>query len=183
MTLLTMVELTREALPDAPDGALVTRRGIGSSRYDLVLIAPTPGVAETVHRLAGLFRRAGHTVGEAVAGDDRAPRPDTTQLDDALCSVVVVPERERIGSQWFWWLWGRAEAVTRRQAMLPISTKDSAKPPAEFRPRIPSPLTAFPYLGRSRAVGEEVDSIWVAPAGAPTTTRDAVNLDFWIHER
>ena len=129
-----------------------------------------------------LFRRAGYNVSLLDVPPDTDRRPDVSTLDDALISVCVVRERVPLHGRWLWWMLGRAEAVTQRQALVPISRKDPAIRVEEFRPRVPEQLAHLPYIGVSRAVGEADDSLWVVPAGDPPDSRRAANLEFWMHD-
>lgn len=189
MNLLTIAELTRE-LADMADGperegspVRVRRRALGTARFDVALITPARCPRSHATGLAALFRRAGFTVTEFRVPDDAAAAPDPKELDEARAAIVVVADGVPLTGRWFWWALGRASAVTRRQAFLPLPRHDDARRVGEFRPRIPRPILDLPYIGRSRAVGEEVDSLWVVPPGAPPETRDAVNLEYWISQR
>lgn len=178
-----MDQITREQPKDAASTAVGRPRALGAMRYDAVLVSPVRAADQLTDQLATLFRRAQYSIATLRCPDPGAPRPATATLDQARICLVVVPEKLRIDSQWLWWVLGRASATTRRQAIIPVARRDDAKPLTEFHPRLPTPLQELAYLGRSRAVGDEQDSIWVAPPGAPLDTRKAENLEYWIYER
>jgi hypothetical protein len=189
MNLLTVAQLTRELANVAAESVSagspvpVRRRALGTALFDIALIAP-PRCPQSVETgLAALFRRAGFTVAEITVPPDGESAPDPTGLDDARVAIVIVVDGIPLSGRWLWWVLGRASAVTRRQAYFPLPRHDDARRVGEFRPRIPRPIMELPYIGRSRAVGEEADSLWVAPAGAPPETREAVNLEYWISQR
>lgn len=163
--------------------ALTTRPALGVARFDVTLLSPGSALDDLVRGIAARFLAAGHTAAVVTAPAGDGPAPDTTLLDDSRACVVVVPEREAIGGAWFWWLVGRAGVAARRQAILPVTRSDAYRPPTSFRPRIPTPLATLPYLGHARAVGETLDSFWVVPPGQPMDSREAVNFEFWLHER
>jgi hypothetical protein len=188
MNLLTVAQLTREiaAVADEaePGGSPVPvrRRALGTALFDIALIAPPRCSDASASGLATLFRRAGFTVTQLTVPGDSAAAPDPGGLDDARTAIVIVVDGIPLTGRWLWWVLGRASAVTRRQAFLPLPRHDDAQRVGEFRPRIPRPILALPYIGRSRAVGEEADSLWVVPPGAPPETREAVNLEYWISQ-
>jgi hypothetical protein len=183
MNLLTMKQITREQPEAAPSTAVGRPRALGEMRYDAVLVSPVRAADSLTGQLAALFWRAEYSVATIHCPEPEAPRPTVDELDHTRVCLVVVPEKIAIESQWLWWILGRASATTRRQAIIPVARRDDAKPIDAFRPSLPKPLRELAYLGRSRAVGEESDSLWVAPSEAPLNTRDAVNLEFWLYER
>lgn len=183
MNLLTVDQIIREQPEETPSTALAIPRALGAARYDAVLVSPVAESHTLTEQLAVLFRRADYSVAVLQCPAPRGTRPTCRELDQARVCLVVVPDTRRVDSQWLWWVLGRASATTRRQAMIPVARRDSAKPLTEFRPTLPQPLQELPYLGTSRAVGEQHDSLWVAPPGAALSTREAINLEYWIYDR
>lgn len=178
-----MDQIIREQPEEAPSTAVGRPRALGATRFDAVLVSPVRATDQLTGRLAALFRRAEYSIATLHCPDPAAQCPPARELDQSRICLVVVPEKFPIESQWLWWILGRASATTRRQAIIPIARRDDAKPLTEFRPALPKPLQELSYLGKSRAVGEDHDSLWVAPAGAPLETREAVNLEYWIYAR
>lgn len=183
MNLLTLEQINREQPEEAPSTAVGRPRALGATRYDATLVSPVRAADQLTDQLAALFRRAGYSIATLHCPETGASQPSAGQLDQCRVCLVVAPEKLSIDSQWLWWILGRASATTRRQAIIPVARRDDAKPLTKFHPALPKPLHELSYLGRSRAVGEEHDSLWVAPPGAPLDTREAVNLEYWIYER
>lgn len=178
-----MDQIIREQPEEAPSTAVGRPRALGETRYDAVLVSPVSGAHRLTDQLAALFRRAEYSIAVLRCPEPEEPAPGTAELDQTRVCLVVVPEKLRVESRWLWWTLGRATATTRRQAIIPVARRDDAKPVGAFHPPLPQPLGELPYVGRSRAVGEDHDSLWVAPPGAPLATREAVNLEYWIYER
>ncbi|MFW5695263.1 MAG: hypothetical protein ACOCYB_08835 [Alkalispirochaeta sp.] len=183
MELLTVDQIIKEQPEEVPSTALTIPRALGASRYDAVLVSPVAAAHHVTDQLAVLFRRAEYSVSVVHCPAAHEPHPSCDLLDHARVCLIVVPERVRVDSQWLWWVLGRATATTRRQAVIPVARRDSAKPLTQFRPALPPPLQALSYIGRSRAVGEAHDSLWVAPPGAAPSTREAINLEYWVYDR
>lgn len=201
MQLLTVARLREEAPPPTLEtsGALtVTRRGIGIRLWDVVLLcAPrTPLSSGVLPRevvggddalaIAALLRRGSLAVATVGLPGDRAAHPSTEStktLGDTRAVVLVVPERTTPGGTWLWWAIGWLEARGVRLAVLPLPRRDEWMEVSSF-PALEQPaLATLPYLGIARAVGEEAPTLWVAPAGARLDTREAVNFEYWLHDR
>lgn len=192
MTLITRqtVRAFEAVAPEDPHQTPVvaTRPGIGSTRYDVVLIAPVAGPATTgrtrrdAAMLARLFNRMRirTTVGEVPDdGASTVPTGVSDAVRESLCVAVVVEEDALVGSAWLWWILGGCESRRQRLAVLPIARRD---PFRRLWPLAP-PLARLPYLGLARAVGDRSESLWVIPAGQPPESRDALNFEYWLHER
>ena len=183
MNLLTVDQIIREQPEETPSAVPAIPRALGAARYDAALVSPVPETHTLAEQLAVLFRRADYSITVMHCPAPQETRPACDAFDQARVCFIVVPEKVRVDSQWLWWILGRATATTRRQAVIPVARRDSARPVTEFRPALPQPLKELPYLGRSRAVGEKHDSLWVAPPGAALSTREAINLEYWIYDR
>ena len=181
MILFTLADCIRDQAGDG--NALVTRPAIGVRRFDLCLLVPQ-GLAETrTGGVAARLRAEGLRVATIALPGPEGPPPDSAPVDDCRLALVLCIEGQPCDGPWLWWMLGRASVTARKQALLPVSRRDLARPLTSFRPRIPSLLTGLPWVGWALAVGDAQPSLWVAPAGSRAETREAVNLEFWINER
>lgn len=184
-----MVLITRRDIPVPSSTQALARRGIGLALYDLVLLLPpSTGTSNTAQRkrweradgLATLLTARGFRATSVRVPNDSQPAPEkslTTIADDAHGILVVCNQGERCTGIWLTWMLGRASALEQRVALLPVARRD----PWQGVWPIPVPLRDLPYVGSAKAVGDAAPSFWVVPAGQPPESRDAVNLDYWLH--
>ncbi|MCG8481607.1 MAG: hypothetical protein MI724_21100 [Spirochaetales bacterium] len=175
--------IDRRELESASVSALPRRQSIAAPRHDVtVVVAPGCGGA-TMSRLHLFLEGMGYATTTLHVPRDGASPPATQAIDDARCILLPIEERSRVEGHWMWWVLGRASARTARQAVVPIPRRDHWKEPSTLRPRPAAPLTALPYIGMAKAIGEATESLWVMPPERDLDSREAVNFDWWLHER
>lgn len=187
MVLLTRHDIPRPAkeTPAVPVSPPL-RRGIGLRLYDLALLVP-PGRSgkrrDGEQQLPGvtvLLEDAGfRTVVLNTPGDGGGPpkRAITDNLAEARALVVLLEEGSVPTGIWLSWILGFAAALKLPAALLPIARRDAMRRLWVLPPL----LRTLPYLGVAKAVGEEDLTFWVMPASHPPVSREAINLDYWLH--
>jgi hypothetical protein len=168
------------------DSLVPTRRGLGLALFDLALLLPpcSPGGEPLGRGVVTLLESAGFRTVLISAPPDTNPGPDRA-LQDMLREtrgVLVLCEQgasSRGPGHWLAWMLGHAAALSRRTALLPVMRRDPLRPLW----KLPYPLRGLPYAGTARAVGDQESSFWVLPADKPLESREALNLDYWLHMR
>lgn len=183
MLLLTRRDIVTDNSETPSSPALPHRPGIGSALVDVALLVP-PGGGEppVVAGAAARLHGAGFRTATVPVPPDSAPRPESTlrtAVADSRGVLVLVQQGFPASGVWLAWLLGHAAAAGPRIALLPIARRDPACSLWK-RSRV---LADLPYVGIARAVGDTDYSFWVLPAAAHRNSRDALNLDYWLHSR
>jgi hypothetical protein len=192
-----MILLTRYDIPLPAAGTHPTsvsqplRRGIGLRLYDLALLVP-PGRSgkersgkgrsreRRIRGVTTILEDAGfRTVVLAAPGDTEGPPEPvmTESVADARALVILLEEGSSPGGIWLSWMVGFAAALKVPAALLPVARRDATRGLWS----VPPPLQTLPYMGVATAVGERDATFWVMPAGHPPVSREAINLDYWLH--
>ena len=190
MVLITRREIPKTApVTDKNTQLVPIRRGIGISLFDLVLLVPPdkrsdngPSVRNVkASGLAALFESRGFRTMVVQTPGDTAAAPDKTITDlaaDARGVLVMCEQGGDVSGVWLAWMLGRTAANGQKMALLPVARRD---PWAKVW-KLPPLVRDLPYVGMAKAVGDREPSFWVVPAHEPPDSRDAVNLDYWLHD-
>ncbi|TVR72080.1 MAG: hypothetical protein EA427_03535 [Spirochaetaceae bacterium] len=185
MVLLRLRDIPRQKMaPEDPTAIVPLRRGLGIPLFDLALLVP-PAIPERSglgRGVATLLESTGFRTTLIRTPPDSDPGPDQALLDlvaDAQGMLVLCREGMKPEGIWLSWMLGHAAALHLRTAVLPVARRDAAR---EMW-KLPWPLRDLPYLGIAKAVGEQEPSLWVLPPGKPPESREALNLDYWLHMR
>jgi|GEM_PF-2385257 len=186
MTLLTyeVLQLARES-PLASDGqsstggnlpALPMAYSPGTSSADIALLFIPPCHDGYRPQISRIIAQSKLTVYPLPAKPDRSQWCAACRKTKAILAVCDASSASRNLPVEIVWRLGWAAGAGIRVAVLPIfaGTPRSDR----FAPR--GELARFFYAGIARGVGESVESLWVIPPGELSTSRDAVNLEFWI---
>lgn len=168
-----------------PSTAIVPlRRGIGLRLYDLVVLTP-PALRKENGLGAGvvsLLEKAGFRATLIPIPPDTGPGPAADLLASAADThglLILCREGSRPTGLWLTWVLGYASALGLKTALLPVARKDAGR---ELW-RLPHPLRGLPYVGTALAVGDREPSFWVLPPDKPPESREALNLEYWLHHR
>lgn len=190
MTLITRRDLKTVPLhpTEVSSGLEPSRPGVGSVRFDAVLLAPpaprpsadTPRRRDRIRAIAELVRGTGlRSAVVSVPANTRA-EPDLElyrHVGDARGILVITEEGYPVSGVWLWWLLGHARALGQRIAVFPVARRN----PWRRLWTLPPGLRQLPYVGSAKAVGDTDPSFWVIPAGHPPESREALNMDYWLH--
>ncbi len=159
------------------------RQSVAAPRHDVTIVVAPGCTRATTTRLHLFLERMGYATTVFHVPRDGAAPPATHAIDDARCIVLPVEEGSRIEGHWLWWILGRSSTPPTHQAVVPIPRRDQWKEPSALRPRLAAPLAALPYVGMAKAIGDSAESLWVMPPEHDLDSREAVNFDWWLHER